>query len=94
MQPVWTFGDRLARIRKTMKLSQTQMGALVGASQKTIGRWENDEPVRDPHSVASAYERAAREMGFPEYAYDWIMGRSEAGYLRLPNSQDICATAA
>ena len=92
MSPVWTFGDRLARIRKAMKLSQAEISTLIGVSQKTIGRWENDAHVRDPHDVAIRYERAAREMGLPEYSYDWIMGRSDAGHLQFPNSQEICPT--
>jgi hypothetical protein len=68
------------------------MSSLIGVSQKTIGRWENDEHVGDPHAVASAYERAALELGHAEFSYDWIMGRADAGCLQLPNSQEICPT--
>ena len=88
MSYVWTFGDRLVRIRKSLGLSQTEMGALIGVAKKSISRWENDEHVRDPHGVATKYAEVS------DYEYEWIIGRAEAGHLQLPNSQEICATAA
>lgn len=83
MSPVWTFGDRLIRIRKTMGLSQSQMAELIEVAPKSISRWENDDHVRDPHDVALRYAKVSG------YEYEWIIGRAAAGDLQLPNSQEI-----
>lgn len=92
--PTWTFGDRLLRIRRSLNLDQSAMATLIGVTRKSLSRWENDDRCGDPHDVATRYERAAREMGHPEFTYDWIVGRADAGYLQLPNSQEISLTAA
>lgn len=41
------FGKRLAEIREKAHLTQEALGALVGVSRKTIGRWESAERVPD-----------------------------------------------
>lgn len=38
-----TFGSRLLALRKERKLTQVQLGKLVGVSDVTIGYWEKDQ---------------------------------------------------
>ena len=35
-------GARIQRARKLLGLSQKELGALAGASERTVGNWEND----------------------------------------------------
>jgi transcriptional regulator with XRE-family HTH domain len=40
-----SFGRRLAQIRKHRHLTQQQLGAAVGKSERTISDWENSQSV-------------------------------------------------
>ncbi len=37
-----TVGSRIRYFREQRKLSQTELAALIGVTQKDISRWEND----------------------------------------------------
>lgn len=38
---IYPFGNRLLSIRKERRLSQSELGNLIGVSKKIISKWEN-----------------------------------------------------
>lgn len=39
------FGERVKKVRKSMKLTQVQFSKMLGVSKQTVSNWENDEAV-------------------------------------------------
>lgn len=49
-------GDKLKSIRKNKGLTQVQLAAKIGCTQKDISRWENGERVPNIQSLKSIAE--------------------------------------
>jgi len=78
-----TIARRLARLRREHGLSQDAVGALVGASQATVSRWEDEQSLSTP----SALELGEIAAHF-RVAASWILGLKEHRE-ELPAGQTI-----
>ena len=59
-----TIADRLRSERERLRLTQTAMGALVGASKRGIGKWEDGKSSTPTATVLAAYARAGADVQF------------------------------
>jgi len=57
-----SFGSRLKSLRKERKLTQKQLGKVVGVSDVTVGYWEKDQNTPGGHSLT----KLARYLGVSE----------------------------
>ena len=56
-QPTWTFGDRLRKVRRTARLTQAQLAALLNVTPHAVDAWESDRNMpRDPVLTATRIE--------------------------------------
>jgi transcriptional regulator with XRE-family HTH domain len=65
-----SFPERIAAIRKELKLSQEKFGELANVSQRTVAFWESGERMPS-HAVISAL---ADRLGV---SIDYLLGRSD-----------------
>lgn len=65
------FSDRIAAIRKEMKISQEKFGELAGVSQRTVAFWESGGRMPS-HAIISAL---ADRLGV---SVDYLLGRTDA----------------
>jgi transcriptional regulator with XRE-family HTH domain len=49
-------GENIARIRKDLGISQTELAERMGLYQKAVSRWENQERVPDGYDLVSLAE--------------------------------------
>jgi len=75
-------GERIARRRKTLGISQEELAALIGTNQKQISRYENghNDPTAD---VLIAMARAL------ETTADWLLGLSDVEERPLRGVTDL-----
>lgn len=64
-----TFGERLAYARKEKGLNQKQLGALIGATQSIISRWEKGVHKPDMSMVRKIIKTL-------EVSEDWLIGNN------------------
>lgn len=48
-----TLGNRLARARKRLKLTQEQIADQFGVSKQAVSQWERDETTPEPDKLAN-----------------------------------------
>lgn len=65
-----TFGERVASLRKKKKLSQGELGKLVGIDGDALGRYERDE-------VKPSIEMANKIAHALEVSLDYLVGNTE-----------------
>ncbi|MEL6969941.1 MAG: helix-turn-helix transcriptional regulator [Bacteroidota bacterium] len=65
-----TLGQRVADLRKRMKVSQNELGKRVGTSGDIIGRYERDE-------VKPSIEVAAKIADELDTSLDFLMGKTD-----------------
>ena len=65
-----TFSERIAAIRKEMKLSQEKFGELVNVSQRTVAFWESGERMPSRVSVSCIADRLGVSV-------DYLLGLSD-----------------
>ena len=65
-----SFGKRLAEVRKDKKISQDEMGKLVGVHGAVIGRYERDE-------VKPSIEMATQLAQVLEVSLDYLVGNTD-----------------
>lgn len=64
------FSDRIAAIRKSMRLSQEKFGELVNVSQRTVAFWESGERLPS-HAV---FTELADKF---DVSVDYLLGRTD-----------------
>lgn len=64
--------NRIAILRKERKLSQKELGAVIGVAQNTICNWENGK--RDPD-----YDSLKKMAFFFNCSTDYLLGRAALG---------------
>lgn len=69
--PVFTFGDRLAKARKSAGISAARMAEIMHVTPTTISNWENDRT----RPVAIYVDAWAAETGVP---VEWLVGSGDA----------------
>lgn len=52
--PGWTMGDRLRKAREYAGMSQMELSELIGASKRTIGRYEDGAEPKRPVVISWA----------------------------------------
>jgi transcriptional regulator with XRE-family HTH domain len=67
--PEDTFGDRLRRIRRHLKLSQGEFSARIGEGEKALASWEAGN--REPRSAVAVAKRIELAFGVPAA---WVLG--------------------
>ena len=80
-----TFGQKVAHIRKNMKLSQAELGKLSGISGDIVGKYERDE-------MKPSIETASRLSSALGVSLDYLVGDGELQVLdkkTLKRLQDI-----
>lgn len=65
-----SFGKRLTEVRKDKKMSQDEMGKLVGVHGAVIGRYERDE-------VKPSIEMATQLAEALEVSLDYLVGSTD-----------------
>lgn len=65
-----SFGKRLAEVRKNKKMSQDEVGKLVGVHGAVIGRYERDE-------VKPSIEMATHLAEALEVSLDYLVGSTD-----------------
>ena len=64
------FADRIAAIRKSMKISQEKLGELVDVSQRTVAFWESGERTPSHSRIADLADRL-------DVSVDYLLGRTD-----------------
>lgn len=67
-----TFSERIAAIRKNLKMSQEKFGELAGVSQRTVAFWESGERMPSHATISSLADRL-------DVSVDFLLGRSDEG---------------
>lgn len=65
-----TFGKRLSEVRKNKKMSQDELGKLVGAHGAVIGRYERDE-------VKPSIDMATQLANALDVSLDYLVGATD-----------------
>ena len=65
-----TFSERIAAIRKNLKLSQEKMGELAGVSQRTVAFWEAGERMPSHATIDALADRL-------DVSVDYLLGRTD-----------------
>jgi transcriptional regulator with XRE-family HTH domain len=64
------FPQRIAAIRKELKLSQEKFGELANVSQRTIAFWESGERMPSHTTISTLADRL-------DVSVDYLLGRTE-----------------
>ena len=64
------FPQRIAAIRKDLKLSQEKFGELAGVSQRTVAFWEAGERMPSHATISSLADRL-------DVSVDYLLGRTD-----------------
>lgn len=73
---IWTFGDRIRKIRKLLELDQDEFGAHFGVKKAAVSKWERDDG-KGPEDLLFAVQKMsalAREAGHFWATPAWILG--------------------
>ena len=77
-----TFGERILRIRKQLKWSQTDLAKKIGTSAPIVGRYEREE-IKPSIDVASKIADAL------DVTLDYLLGKSDEMVLDKKNLQRL-----
>lgn len=66
---MWTFGESLRRLRESRKLSQTELGKILGKTQTTIASYENGKNKPGPDTINKIAD-------YFSVTSDYLLGRS------------------
>lgn len=64
------FPERIAAIRKELKLSQEKFGELANVSQRTVAFWESGDRMPSHATIAALADRL-------DVSVDYLLGRSD-----------------
>jgi transcriptional regulator with XRE-family HTH domain len=67
--PEETFGDRLRRVRRQLKLSQGDFASRIDEGEKALASWEAGN--REPRSAVAVAKRIELAFGVPAA---WVLG--------------------
>ena len=65
-----TFGERLTQVRKSKKLSQSDIGKMIGINGDAYGRYERNE-------VKPTIEMATKISNALKISLDYLVGKTE-----------------
>ena len=65
-----TFPERIAAIRKELKLSQEKFGELASVSQRSVAFWESGERMPSHATIAALADRL-------DISVDYLLGRTD-----------------
>ena len=65
-----SYSERIATIRKNMKLSQEKFGELAGVSQRTVAFWESGERMPSHSTISVLADRL-------DISVDYLLGRTD-----------------
>ena len=65
-----TFGERLSYVRKSKKLSQSDIGKMIGINGDAYGRYERDE-------VKPTIEMATKISNALKVSLDYLVGKTD-----------------
>lgn len=83
------FGKKLAKVRKTRKLTQAQLAALLDVQAAVISRWENE--VSKPHFNYVVKLAEALEVSFDELLGDATEPAERTKFeIRNRRLQELC----
>ena len=77
-----TFPDRIAAIRKDLKLSQEKFGELANVSQRTVAFWESGERMPSHTVIASLADRL-------NLSVDYLLGRTDKKPSTIKNQPTV-----
>ena len=64
------FSERIAAIRKELKISQEKMGELANVSQRTVAFWESGERMPSHATISALADRLGLSV-------DYLLGRTD-----------------
>lgn len=79
--PQFTWGDRIARVRKDLGMDQKEFAELIGYPRGTIGGWEASGSL--PRDIVTAARRIEAKTGVP---FEWLIGVWSGG----PSALNSC----
>ena len=59
-----TFGERLALLRKSKKISQERLSELVGVSRQAVSKWENNESYPETEKLILIAEKLDASLDY------------------------------
>jgi len=65
-----TFGDRLRFLREEKKMVQKEIGGLLGVSESTVGKYENNQRTPSPEAILKLAD-------FFHVSTDYLLGRTD-----------------
>lgn len=65
------FQERIAAIRKELKISQEKFGELAGVSQRTVAFWESGDRMPSHATISALADRL-------NVSVDYLLGRTDA----------------
>lgn len=74
-----TFGERLRILREEKKMGQKEIGSVLGVSESTAGKYENDLRTPSPNSINKLAD-------FFSVSTDYLLGRT---HFRRPVRDDF-----
>jgi len=77
--PRWTWGDRVRKVRRDLKLEQEQFARMIGVTQKTLASWETG--ARTPRDSVALAQTIEAQTGVPAI---WMLGLDEPGLRSVP----------
>lgn len=80
-RPVWTWADRVRKVRRELGLTQAEFAELTGIHEKTIGAWESGKNV--PKHTDETAELLERTTGFDRL---WWIGWADAPFPDDPST--------
>lgn len=72
-----TIGHRIKRLRKEKKMSQDQLGDMVGVKQTAVSGWENDKNYLDRVNLKKLAEVLQVKLKYLEYGEEEYQQKSQ-----------------
>ena len=78
-------GQQITKIRKALRLSQTEFGLLLNAHFVTVSRWEKEtlEPNAYQQAMLNEFEAAIKKKQFDKLIKNTLIGAGVAAALFL-----------
>ena len=67
--PEWTFGDRIRKIRRELRLNQVEFADAIGRGDKAVAAWESG--TNAPEDIVSVAKRIQVRFGV---SAAWVLG--------------------
>lgn len=67
--PVWSFADRVRKVRRDMKVTQAKFAAMLDIGEKRYAAWESG--INEPEDLPAICVRLQEVTGWPR---EWFLG--------------------